>query len=102
MDDDLTRERDRDSVGRNTRDIVVRTEQQVRDLDRSVREFIQEQRGNYAKLNTKLDANYASLTTRLDDHEALINKGKGARWLFGALVALGAWTASFLPHPKIF
>ena len=99
----------RDGVARNTRDIVVRTEQRVTDLDRSVREFMQEQRNNYTKLSTKIDGRYGELSKKLEDHdvvidahEALINKGKGVRWLFGGLVVFAAWLASSLTHFKIF
>ena len=92
----------RDGQTRSTRDIVVRTEQRVFDLDRSLREFIQETRSNYRAMSDKFDQTYGTLAGRVDGHEALINKGRGVRWVFAALVAFVAWVASFIPHPKLF
>ena len=74
----------------DTRDIVIRTAANVENLTLELRQFIKESREHRARQDG-----------RLSEHQALVNKVKGVRWLALGLAPLFGYLASYIPHPKL-
>ena len=77
-------------MAEETRDLVVRTSEQVKSIKQTLDEFIVETRKHRELVAAKLEA-----------HEAIVNQAKGGRIVMGLVAGLAGFAASFLPHPSL-
>jgi len=71
---------------RDTRDIVIQTQQRLSSLESKIDDFIEDSRESRQKMMEKLA-----------QHEALVNKGKGAWTTLIGAGAISGWLGSHLP-----
>ena len=75
-----------------TRDIVIETRADLRNLQGKIENFIEETRQSHAQIQETLAS-----------HEALVNKSKGAWFGLGVLGLISGWVGSHMPGlNKIF